>query len=254
VLHIAHAGVFACGAYLGLMSFRVTGSVAAAALIAMLAGGAIGLLIERFVYRPMIARPRIVILIASIGLFICISDLLRIVAGPHQLAFNATAVQGWVTWGELKVSHVDLIVFGATGALFAALWWFLGHTREGFAVRAVAQDLDAAQSMGIDVNRSVQVVFFVGSMIAALGGVLIGILYNAVYTNMGDMIAYKGLALIVIGGFGSVPGAIAASYLLGFTETFVTTYTTIPLSREAIAMLLLVLLVLIRPQGLLGKA
>jgi branched-chain amino acid transport system permease protein len=83
---------------------------------------------------------------------------------------------------------------------------------------------------------------------------MVGVLQNAVYTDMGDMVAYKGLALIVIGGFGSVPGAAVAAFLLGLTETFVTTYAQVPLSREGIAMLVLVLLILFRPQGLMGRA
>ena len=124
----------------------------------------------------------------------------------------------------------------------------------GFAIRAVAQDLETAQAMGINANQCVFAVFVVGSAIAAFGGVMVAVLYNAVYTTMGDMVAYKGLALIVIGGFGSMTGAAIASFILGITETIVTTYTQIPLSRDGIAMLLLVLLILVRPQGLLGKS
>ena len=102
-------------------------------------------------------------------------------------------------------------------------------------------------------DRSVQAVFFLGSAIAAFGGIMVAILYNAVYTSMGDVVAYKGLALIVIGGFGSMTGAVIAAFLLGLTETALTTYTQIPLSRDGIAMLMLVILILVRPQGLLGR-
>jgi branched-chain amino acid transport system permease protein len=108
--------------------------------------------------------------------------------------------------------------------------------------------------MGINVDRSVQIVFFLGSAIAAFGGIMVAILYNAVYTSMGDIVGYKGLALIVIGGFGSVTGAVVAAFILGIAETVLITYSDIPLSRDGIAMLMLVLLILFRPQGLLGKA
>jgi branched-chain amino acid transport system permease protein len=124
----------------------------------------------------------------------------------------------------------------------------------GFGIRAVAQDVEAAKMMGINVDLSIQAVFFLSSAIAAFGAIMVAVLYNAVYTNMGDMIGYKGLALIVIGGFGSMPGAVLAAFLLGFAETFLTTYSDVPLSREGIAMFMLVLLILFRPQGLLGKA
>jgi branched-chain amino acid transport system permease protein len=253
VLHIAHAGIYTAGAYLGLYFYNLTGNLVIAVVGAMLIAGILGALIERFVYRPMLPKPRIVALIASIGLFICLSDLFRILAGPHQLTLDVPALAGHFTLAGLTISRVDILIVGGTAALFAALWLLIRHTALGFAIRAVAQDIETAKVMGIDVDRSVQAVFFLGSAIAAFGGIMVAILYNAIYTSMGDVVAYKGLALIVIGGFGSMMGAALASFLLGITETALTTYTQIPLSRDGIAMLLLVVLILVRPQGLLGK-
>jgi branched-chain amino acid transport system permease protein len=253
VLHIAHAGVYAAGAYLGLYFYNLTGSLALAFIGAMISAGVLGALIERFVYRPMLPKPRIVALIASIGLFICLSDLFRILAGPHQIPFDVPALAGRSTWFGLTVSNPDFLILGGTIVIFAGLWFILQHTSLGFAIRAVAQDIETAKIMGIDVDRSVQAVFFLGSAIAAFGGIMVAILYNAVYTSMGDVVAYKGLALIVIGGFGSMTGAVIAAFLLGLTETVLTTYSQIPLSRDGIAMLMLVILILVRPQGLLGR-
>lgn len=253
ILHIAHAVIYAAGAYLGLYFYGLTGNFVLALLGAMIAAGILGGAIDWFVYRPMLAKPRIVILIASIGLLVCVSDLFRILAGPHQLAFDVPQLQSQYSWQGAKMSGVDLYIWIGTALVFTALWLFLQKTRMGFAIRAVAQDLEAAQAMGINVNRCVSVVFVIGSAIAAFGGVMVAVLYNAVYTNMGDMVAYKGLALIVIGGFGSMTGAVLGAFILGITETLVTTYTQIPLSRDGIAMLLLVLLIIVRPQGLLGK-
>ena len=253
VLHIAHAGVYTAGAYLGLLFYNKTGSFALAVIGAMIVAGVLGALIERFIYRPMLPKPRIVALIASIGIFICLSDLFRILAGPHQLAFEVPAIAGRVQIAGLTVSGADFLILGGTAVIFVGLWLLMQRTQMGFAIRAVAQDIETAKVMGIDVDRSVQRVFFLGSAIAAFGGIMVAILYSAVYTSMGDMVGYKGLALIVIGGFGSMTGAVLASFLLGFAETALTTYTDIPLSRDGIAMLLLVLLILVRPQGLLGK-
>ena len=252
VLHIAHAGVYAAGAYLGLLLYVHTRSFALALAGAMVLTGILGGLIERFIYRPMLGRPRIVALIASIGLYICLSDLLRIVAGPHEKAFDVGITARFRPAG-LSISGIDLVILGGTAAIFALLWLFLQKTRMGFAIRAVAQDRETARTMGIDADRAVQIVFFVGSAIAAFGGVMVGILYNAVYPAMGDMVSYKGLALIVIGGFGSLLGAAVAALALGVGETLITTYTQVPLSREGIAMLMLIILILVRPQGLLGR-
>jgi branched-chain amino acid transport system permease protein len=254
ILHIAHAGVYAAGAYLGLYFFKLTGSFVLALIASMLITGLLGAFIERFIYRPMIPKPRIVALIASIGIFICLSDLFRIIAGPYQMAFDYPPLSGQVAFAGLSVPRVDFAIIGGTAAIFVLLWFIIQKTRVGFGIRAVAQDVEAAKMMGINVDLSIQAVFFLSSAIAAFGAIMVAVLYNAVYTNMGDMIGYKGLALIVIGGFGSMPGAVLAAFLLGFAETFLTTYSDVPLSREGIAMFMLVLLILFRPQGLLGKA
>jgi branched-chain amino acid transport system permease protein len=254
ILHIAHAGVFTAGAYLGIYFFERTGSFGLALLGSMLITGVLGSLIERFIYRPMLPKPRIVALIASIGLFVCLSDLFRIIAGPFQLPFDYQPLSGQTAIAGLTIPRVHFAIIGGTAVVFAALWLIMQKTRIGFGIRAVAQDAETARAMGINVDRSIQAVFFLSSAIAAFGAIMVSILYNAVSTNMGDMIGYKGLALIVIGGFGSMPGAVLAAFILGFAETFLQTYSDIPLSREGIAMAMLVLLILFRPQGLFGRA
>jgi branched-chain amino acid transport system permease protein len=253
ILHIAHAGVYAAGAYIAVGLVGVFHNFALALVGAMVLAAFIGALMERLIYRPMIARPRVVILTASIGLLICMTDVFRIVAGPHQLPLSAPFLQTQYSVGDVRISGTDVFILAGTALIFAALWLFMTKTRFGFEIRAVAQDQEAAKINGIDVDRCVQVVFAIGSAIAAFGGVLVAVLYNAVYTNMGDVIAYKGLALIVIGGFGSMTGAVLAAFMLGAAETFIITYANLPLSREGLAMLLLIALLLWRPQGLMGK-
>jgi branched-chain amino acid transport system permease protein len=254
ILHVAQAGLYSAGAFIGLLFYQGTGSFPVALIGAMAVAGILGVLIERFIYRPMLGRPRIVALIASVGLLICFSDIFRIVAGPNQLPFELPSLRGSYELGTLVISRVDAAILAGTAGIFMLLWLLLQKTRLGFEMRAVAQDLETAAVMGIDVARSVGWIFFISSAIAAFGGVMVGVLYNAVYPDMGDVIAYKGLALIVIGGFGSLLGTVLASFLLAITETILTTYTAVPLSREGVAMLFLVLLILIRPQGLLGRA
>jgi branched-chain amino acid transport system permease protein len=254
ILHVAQAGLYSAGAFIGLFLYQITGSFLLALLAAMIIAGILGVFIERFVYRPMLARPRIVALIASIGLMICFSDAFRIIAGPNQLAFDTASLRGGYAVAGVVVSRIDAAILVGTAAIFILLWIVLQKTKLGFAIRAAAQDIETAQVMGINVGASVSWIFFISSAIAAFGGVMVGVLYNAVYPEMGDMIAYKGLALIVIGGFGSLTGTVLAAFLLAIAETFLTTYTAVPLSREGVAMLFLVLLILVRPQGLLGRA
>lgn len=253
ILHVAQAAIFAAGAYIGLAVYHYTGSFPVAVVVSMVLAGFLGMAIERLIYRPMLSKERIVALIASIGLLICFSDLFRIVGDPNQLAFDVPSLDGSYSIGSVLISKIDITIVAGTVLMLALLWFVLNRTKLGFAVRAAAQDIEATRIMGIDVARSVSWMFFVSSAIAAFGGVMIGVLYNAVYPNMGDAIAYKGLALIVIGGFGSLTGSVIASFLLAIAETFLTTYTAVPLSRDGIAMLFLVLLIMIRPQGLLGR-
>jgi branched-chain amino acid transport system permease protein len=156
--------------------------------------------------------------------------------------------------GSFNFSQTDIMIFAGTSVILAGLWFLLTRTKLGLAIRAAAQDIETSEIVGVNVRRSIAVVFFISSAIAAFGGVMVAILYDAVSPDMGNMIAYKGLALVVIGGFGSLPGAVVASLMLGLAETFATTYTSLPLSHEALAMLFLVALILIRPQGLMGKA
>jgi branched-chain amino acid transport system permease protein len=253
ILHVAQAGLYTAGAYIGLFWFTITKDFVISLLLAMILAGFVGMLIERFIYRPIIDKPRIVALIASIGLLICFSDVFRILAGPDQLAFEVDSLRGAYQVGNLIISKMQMFILTGTVIIFVILWFILHKTKLGFAIRATAQDSEMTEVAGVNVKQSVNWVFFFSSAIAAFGGVMVGVLYNAVYNDMGDMIAYKGLALIVIGGFGSLLGAVLAAFLLALTETMVTTYTSVPLSREAVAMLFLIILVMIRPQGLLGR-
>jgi branched-chain amino acid transport system permease protein len=253
ILHVAQAAIFAAGAYIGLFAYQYTDSFPVALVVSMLLAGLLGMAIERLVYRPMLPKPRIVALIASIGLLICFSDLFRIFGGANQLSFDVPSLDGSYSIGSVLISKIDITIITGTIMILVILWFLLQRTKLGFAVRAAAQDIEATRIMGIDVAQSVGWMFFISSAIAAFGGVMIGVLYNAVYPNMGDAIAYKGLALIVIGGFGSLTGTVIASFLLAIAETFLVTYTALPLSREGIAMLFLIVLIMIRPQGLLGS-
>src|SRR5207302_4848848 len=121
-------------------------------LAAMVIAGIVGVLIERFVYRPMLTRPRIVALIASIGLMICFSDVFRIVAGPNQLAFDMTSLRGGYAVAGVVISRIDAAILVGTAAIFVLPWSILQKTKHGFAIRGAALDIEAAQVMGINVG------------------------------------------------------------------------------------------------------
>jgi branched-chain amino acid transport system permease protein len=253
VLHVAHAGMYVIGAYIALTVFLRTGSYLFAVVVAGVAGGLVGLVIERTIYRPMFNWPREVPLIASIGLFVVITDLIRIVVGAEPQAFLMGRGGGFAL-GNVWVSNFDLTFLLFSWSTIALLWLFLMKTKMGFAVRAIPQSREISQMMGINVNRGVQIVFFIGSFLAAVAGAMVGPFYSYIDPNMGNTFAYKALAIIVIGGFGNVLGTIIGGVLLGVMEVLMVVYTQMPLSQEALAMLFLVVLLLVKPTGLFGRS
>lgn len=253
VLHVAHAEIYALGAYLGLLGFRATGSL----LIALAAGAAgasvVGWAVQRWLYRPLLSRPRIVPLIASIGLVTLLEDLYRLAAGPHVLTYPPSLTLPLYVIGPVVVSGGQLLLTGVGLASVGLLWILLNRTRLGLAWRAVAEDRDVAAAMGVNVDRAVALNFAVGSAMAGIAGVLVGIYYNSVSPTMGYMPAYKTLAIIVLGGMGSAQGALAASLLLGLLEEFSVVSLGRVLPRDSLAFMALVLVLLLRPEGLFAR-
>jgi len=142
-----------------------------------------------------------------------------------------------------------ILLIGVT--VFPATWWLLRRTSLGLAWRATSQDRETAQAMGINIGRVIASIFVIGYALAAVGGVLLGVTYNTVYPTMGDIPAYKMLAIIVLGGLGNPLGTILAAMLIGLVETFVVAYFGFVLPRDAIAFIALILILLLRPRGLM---
>jgi len=177
------------------------------------------------------------------------------VFGPYGLAFadNPYMTTSWSLAG-ITVNTVQLwIVIGAV-ALLTAFALFAVRSRAGVAWRATVSDPPIAESFGIDVIRVRYAAFLMGSVLAAVAGVLVGLLNNLVEPGMGNVISYKGLAIIVLGGLGQVSGTLVASLVLGVVESFGTIYLGNVMDRDAMAFLFLVAVLMVRPQGLLGGA
>jgi branched-chain amino acid transport system permease protein len=251
ILHIAHAAVFTLGAYIGLITANMTGNLLFAFPAAMLVAGIVGPLIYRIVYEPILHQPPYVALIASIGVLIAMEDGFRILFGPYGLSF---AENPWFTTiyglGGITLNIVQLWMVAAAIILISAFALFSSATRAGVAWRATVSDPPIASSFGVDVIRVRYTSFFIASCLAAVAGVLVGLLNNLVEPGMGNIISYKGLAIIVLGGLGNVIGTLVASVVLGVVESFGTVYLSNVLDRDAIAFFFLVVVLMIRPQGL----
>lgn len=253
ILHVAHAGIYTLGAYIGLLAFRMIDNFWLS-LLAGMAGAAIaGFLIQRFLYIPLLHLPRIVPLIVSIGLFTAMEEGFRIVAGPHTHVYNATVGLGRISFGSFQLTETQVLILLVSIVILVFLWIFLTRTRMGLAMRACAMDAEITSTFGVNVGGVIAMNFIIGSLMAGAAGVLIGVYDNQVWPTMGSIPAYKALAIVVLGGLGSIPGTVLASLTIGLAETFFIGVLAVPFPRDAVAFIAMILVLMFRPYGLLGK-
>ncbi|MFV2045287.1 MAG: branched-chain amino acid ABC transporter permease, partial [Anaerolineales bacterium] len=240
VLHIAHASIYTIGAFAAMLAAQALGDSLWLALAAgMLVSSIVGLLIYRLVYQRMLSAPRIVPLIASIGLLVLFQDLLQkdflMGAFPSPLPLESGLPEVRTSW--FKLTSAQLSILAVTAILLIGVWLLLTRTRLGLGWQATAIDLDMAASVGVNIDRVVALNFLVGSALAGAAGVLIGMYENSVSATMGEVVAYKPFIVIVLGGLGSVSGTLLASLLLAFVETLIVAQWGFLLPRVAIAFL-----------------
>ena len=251
VLDIACAGAYALGAYVGFFSYVATENLLLSFLIGMIAMGIWGIFVQKFLYLPLLGKSPLISLITSIGLFIFLGDFIRLWAGPQIKAFPADLKLPFpgIKTENLTIMGVWILVLLTTAVLLFILWYLITKTKIGLAWRATAQDLEIAKAMGINVNVVVAFNFFLGYSFAAAAGIMIGIMY-IISPTMGDVPAYKMLAIIVLGGLGNPLGAVTAAMLIGLIETLVGGYIGFFLPRDSIAFIVVIIVLLIKPQGL----
>jgi branched-chain amino acid transport system permease protein len=254
ILHVAHASLFTLGGYLGVLITNSTGSVFLALVLAMIVVGFVGMASYRILYRPLLHQPPLIALIASIGIFIASEEVFRLIFGPFSISYVSTPLQNQIEIlpGTL-VSEARIMVVVLAFALLLGVNWLSRRTRLGIATRASVVDPGMAMSSGVNVEVIRYAIFFIGSAFAAAAGVMVSLLNNLVEPTMGAVPSYKALAIIVLGGLGSVRGALIASLLLGVIETFGTIYLDDLLDRDSIAFAFLILVLMIRPKGIFTK-
>jgi len=254
ILHVAHAGIYTLGAYVGLLAFLLIGDFWLSLLVGMAGAAVAGYLVERLLYTPLLHLPRIAPLIVSIGLFTAMEEAFRIVAGPHTLTYNAAIGLGSISLGAFRLTETQVLILLVTFGILIFLWAFLTKTRMGLAMRACAMDAETTSSFGANVSAIIALNFLIGSAMAGAAGVLIGVYDNQVWPTMGSIPAYKALAIVVLGGLGNIPGTVLASFIVGLAETFFIGILAIPFPRDAVAFLAMILVLMFKPYGLLGKA
>ncbi|MCC6574324.1 MAG: branched-chain amino acid ABC transporter permease [Planctomycetes bacterium] len=267
LINFAHGEVFMLGAYFGYWPARWLGYMpdsgekpqvpAPVALLltfgAMAACALIGVLVERLAYRPLRNAGRLSALITAIGISVLMQNLALVVFHADSKDFPRMIDQQSVVLGPVELPNTKLLIIGVTALMMAGLFWMVRYTRTGAAMRACSHSMKTASLMGVNVNRIISLTFAIGSAMAAVAGVLISLDQPRLTPLMGLMPGLKAFVAAVLGGIGSIPGAVAGGILLGVVESVVggvagTTYS------EAVAFVLLILILLVRPSGLFGKS
>ena len=269
LLNFAHGEVFMIGAYIGYFVLVALGGAAApvvpvALLIilmlaaAMIGAGVLGVAIERFAYRPLrkARAPRIAPLISALGVSFCLQQLASIFFGTAYKQYNPFGLSGGTLttpWhlGSLEVSWMQVIVILTTAFFMLVLWQLVTRTQIGRAMRAASFDLEAASMMGIDVDKVVVFTFFVGSALGGAGGVMNGLYLSNVFPLVGFNVGLIAFTAAVVGGIGSIPGAMVGGLVIGLLKAFAIGYWS-SAYQDVIVFCILILVLLIRPSGILG--
>jgi branched-chain amino acid transport system permease protein len=254
LINFAHGDVLMIGAFIGfwVTSFTNLGFIPAF-LIAMVACALLGFTIEKIAYRPLRGSTRIAALITAIGVSLLLEYTMMYFVGARTRAYPAGVIENQqYHLGNLVISTQQIIIVAISVFLMVLLTFIVQKTKQGRAMRAVSFDQDTALMMGIDVNQTISFTFLIGSALAGAAGVLVGIYYNSIDPLMGMMPGLKAFVAAVFGGIGSIPGAMIGGLLIGVIETLVAGYGS-SMYRDAAVFAILILVLLIKPSGLLGK-
>jgi branched-chain amino acid transport system permease protein len=253
ILHVAHAAVFALGAYVTVLVANASGSIALGFLASIAVTPLFGMAIYRLLYEPLLKYRPDVPMIASVGLLVLMQDAFRILFGEQGVTFHRNAFSFTTfNFAGITVSAIQIAIVVTAAVVFTALHLFTTRTRIGVGWRATVSKPQIAASFGVDPIKVRYLNFAIGSALAAVAGGLVALLNNLVDPTIGFVVSYKALAIIVLGGLGSVRGTLVASLVLGLVESYGTIFIGAWLVRDAIAFLALILLLMIRPQGFTG--
>jgi branched-chain amino acid transport system permease protein len=257
LINFAHGDVLMVGAYTGYFVLSSVGvnpvGMAAAFVFSMAVCAVLCIVIERFAYRPLRTAPRLNSLITAIAVSLILQNGARVLPfiGPNPRQYPTMKTVS-IDFGFFSISNIQIIVIACAAVLMVILSYIINKTKIGKAMRAVSFDMQAASLMGISVNRTIAFTFALGAVLAAAGGVLYATAYPQVEPIMGTMPGLKAFVAAVLGGIGSVPGAMLGGYILGIAETLTKGYLWSQYA-DAISFSILILILLVKPTGIMGE-
>jgi len=265
MINFAHGEIYMIGAYVGLLVITVLGLfgvdsisliLLATLAISILVTGSYGWAVERLAYRPLRGSPRLVPLISAIGVSIFLQNYVQLGQGARDVSMQPVLVGGWRFGPEdgfqVYLSYMQVLIALITVVSMTVLTLFISRSRMGRACRACSQDRAMANLLGIDTDRVIALTFVLGAALAAVAGVLVSMYYGLVNPFIGFIAGLKAFTAAVLGGIGSIPGAMLGGVVLGLAESFASAYLRTEY-KDVVAFALLIGVLLVRPSGLLGR-
>ena len=256
ILNLAHQAVFMLSAFVALALVENAHlSIWVALPLGIIAGGLIGIALERLAFRPLRGRAgsNISGLISSLAMATVFEAIAAQIFGPDISRFpQGTIPDQPIALGPISVSPLQICIAAISLVLMVALTWLLKRTPLGRSIRAVAENPRAARILGIDVDKVIAFSFFLSSALAGAAGVLFGLAFNSISPDVGRSVELKGLAVIILGGMGSVPGAVVAAFAIGLVEVFTVAFVGASY-RDAVSFAVLFIVLVARPRGLFGQ-
>ena len=253
MLNFAHGDIIMVGAYAGIVAvFSLGMPPAIAIVISIVVCSLLGMLIERLAYKPLRQAAPLAVLITAIGVSYLLQNVALLIFGSEQKAFPTLFQIPTIYLGEVMIDGITLVTLAVTAVIMIGLTLFISKTKMGKAMRAVSEDKEAAGLMGISTNRTITITFAIGSALAAVASIFYGATYIYIKPTTGAMPGIKAFTAAVFGGIGSIPGAMLGGIVLGLIEQFSKAYIS-TLWADAIVFAVLVLVLVVKPTGLLGK-
>lgn len=263
LLNFAHGDIYMVGAFVGFAVLAGLGGVfgigwlgiLVAMIISMIIVGLLGVMVHRFAYQPLLRRnvPRLSLLITAVGVSFTLFNSVMVITHGEYKAFKTSLGINGINIAGVQITYTQIVLVAATALLMLSLSWFIGRTMYGKAMRAIALDHDACRLMGINVNKTIALTFFIGSSLAAAAGIMAGIYYGSIHFFMGFIIGLKAFTAAVIGGIGSIPGAMLGGLILGLLEATGTQFVG-SAWKDVFTFGILILLLVFKPTGILGKS
>ena len=253
MLNFAHGDIIMVGGYAIYVTLHLMGQPIVALLVAVVFCVLLGVCVERFAYRPLRGASPLAVLITAIGVSSLLQSLAQIVFGSAPKMLMKLQLSGAVTLGELRISYSTILTLALTVVIMVALTVFVKYSKPGRAMLAVSEDRDAARLMGINTNAIIAITFAIGSGLAALAGYCMLIKAPSLTNTLGAMPGIKAFTAAVIGGIGSIPGAMLGGIVLGVIEAFSLSIPALAPFTNAVEFAILIAILLIKPAGLLGK-